>query len=110
MWVGGCRRPTAWILIRYPVYKSAFKPLEDGLTNAFSSLLSGGFSGTGFANGGAFAGGIPTPFASGGVIQSPIAFPLGGGQSGIAGDCHRVQEETGDDAGRSTAYLREPSR
>ena len=66
--------------------KAAFKPLEDGLSNAFSSLLSGGFSGTGFANGGAFAGGIPTPFASGGVIQRPIAFPLGGGQSGIAGE------------------------
>jgi phage-related minor tail protein len=66
--------------------KAAFKPLEDGLANTFSSLLAGGFSGTGFANGGAFANGIPTPFASGGVIQSPIAFPLGGGQSGIAGE------------------------
>ena len=66
--------------------QSAFKPLETGFANAFSSLL-GGSSGTlASANRNAFAGGIPAPFADGGVIQSPIAFPLGGGQSGIAGE------------------------
>jgi phage-related minor tail protein len=31
-------------------------------------------------------GGLPVPFASGGVIQSPIAFPLAGGRFGIAGE------------------------
>ncbi len=68
--------------------QSALKPLEQGLGN----LLSGGFSGLGgggafgFANGGTFPGGVPVPFAAGGVIQSPIAFPLGGGRTGIAGE------------------------
>ena len=27
-----------------------------------------------------------TPFASGGVISSPVAFPLGSGQTGLAGE------------------------
>jgi phage-related minor tail protein len=63
---------------------AAFKPLEDGLSQAFSGLFSGG--GVGFANGGAFQGGLPVPFAAGGVIASPIAFPLGGGKTGIAGE------------------------
>jgi phage-related minor tail protein len=67
--------------------KSAFKPLEDGLSSIVSGLLSGGGGGSAaFAKGGAFQGGVPTPFASGGVISSPIAFPLGGGQTGIAGE------------------------
>jgi phage-related minor tail protein len=66
--------------------QSAFKPLEQGL----GSMLSGLFSGNGF--GGALqgslggGGGMTTPFASGGVIQSPIAFPLGVGHTGIAGE------------------------
>ena len=63
---------------------AAFKPLEQGLGQGFSSLLSGG--GLAFANGGAIKGGLPVPFASGGVIASPIAFPLGGGRTGIAGE------------------------
>ena len=50
---------------------AAFKPLE--------GLLSSGI-------GDVFSGSLPIPFASGGVISSPIAFPLGGGQSGIAGE------------------------
>ena len=69
--------------------QAAFQPLQQGLGNAFSSLLGGnlgGASGIGFANGGVFPGGVPTPFAAGGVIQSPIAFPLGGGATGIAGE------------------------
>ncbi len=64
---------------------AAFKPLEQGLGQTFSGLLSGGGS-LAFANGGVLQGGIPVPFASGGVIASPIAFPLGGGKTGIAGE------------------------
>lgn len=65
------------------VIRAAFKPLEQG----FGSLLSGLFSGgIGFAKGAAFQGGMPVPFASGGVIQSPIAFPLAAGRVGIAGE------------------------
>jgi phage-related minor tail protein len=66
--------------------QNAFKPLEQGLGSSLSGLLSGGAGGLGFASGGVFPGGVPTPFADGGVIQSPIAFPLGGGQTGIAGE------------------------
>ncbi len=64
---------------------AAFKPLEQGLGQAFSGLLAGGGS-LAFANGGVLQGGMPVPFASGGVIASPIAFPLGGGNTGIAGE------------------------
>lgn len=72
--------------------QSAMKPLEQGLGSMFTGLLSGGlggggaFAAHGFANGGAFSSGVPIPFASGGVIQSPIAFPLGGSRIGIAGE------------------------
>jgi phage-related minor tail protein len=65
------------------VLKAAFRPLEQGFGNFASGLLSGGL---GFATGGVFQGGMPVPFAKGGVIQSPIAFPLGAGRMGIAGE------------------------
>lgn len=65
-------------------FNAAFKPLEQGLGQAFAGLFSGG--GLAFANGGVVQGGLPVPFARGGVIASPIAFPLGGGKTGIAGE------------------------
>jgi phage-related minor tail protein len=68
--------------------KAAFKPLEEGLGSIITNLISGGAGGgfSGFANGAAFVGGMPTPFASGGVIQSPVTFPLGSGRTGLAGE------------------------
>ena len=66
------------------VLKAALKPLEQGLGSLFSGLFSGGF---GFAKGAAFGGlSTPVPFANGGVIRAPIAFPLGNGRTGIAGE------------------------
>ncbi len=67
---------------------AAFKPLEQGLGSIFSSALSGGFGNGGFAfaNGGVFQGGLPVPFAAGGVIANPMTFPLGGGRTGLAGE------------------------
>lgn len=65
------------------VLKAAFKPLEQGFGNLLSGLFSGGF---GFAKGAAFQQGLPVPFAKGGVINSPIAFPLARGRTGIAGE------------------------
>ena len=62
--------------------QAAFKPLEQSFGNLLQSLLSGGF---GFGGGGA-GGGLPVPFAAGGVISSPIAFPLQGGTMGMAGE------------------------
>lgn len=65
------------------VLKAALKPLEQG----FGSLLSGLFSGgLGFANGSAFQQGLLVPFAKGGVISSPLTFPLGAGRIGLAGE------------------------
>lgn len=63
--------------------RSAFKPLEQGFGNLFSSLLSGIVPS---AAGNVMSAGMPVPFASGGVISSPIAFPLAGGKTGIAGE------------------------
>lgn len=65
------------------VLKAALRPLEQGIGNLMSGMLSGAF---GFSKGAAFQQGMPVPFASGGVIQSPIAFPLNGGRMGIAGE------------------------
>jgi len=66
------------------VVKAAFKPLEQGLGSVFSGL----FSGVGFGGGGAAAASqsLPIPFAKGGVIQTPLGFPLGRGNSGVAGE------------------------
>lgn len=65
------------------VLKAAFAPLEQGIGSFMSGLLKGGL---GFAKGGVFRQGGVVPFASGGVIASPIAFPLAGGATGIAGE------------------------
>ena len=63
--------------------KAAFKPLTDALGGALSGALGGGVA---FAKGGVVGGGMPVPFAQGGIIASPIAFPLGGNRTGIAGE------------------------
>ena len=61
------------------VLDKALQPIEKGLGNLLSGVFSNGFSALQTL-------GLPTPFAKGGVIQSPIGFPLGGGQMGIAGE------------------------
>ena len=61
--------------------KAAFKPLEQGFGSILQNLLGGGL-----ATGSASSAGMAVPFASGGVISSPIAFPLKGGATGIAGE------------------------
>lgn len=68
--------------------KAAFAPLTSQLGNSLSSLLAGAgswLSPTGFAKGGAFTP-MPTPFAEGGVIASPLTFPLADGRTGLAGE------------------------
>ena len=65
------------------VLKSAFKPLE----NAIGSGVSGLFGNiAGVLSGGAVQQRGVTPFAGGGVINSPINFPLGGRGVGLAGE------------------------
>ena len=63
--------------------RAAFQPLEQGLASLFSGLLSGGAA---FARGSIVQNALPVPFAAGGVIASPIAFPLAGGRMGLAGE------------------------
>jgi phage-related minor tail protein len=58
--------------------KAALKPIESALGNAFSGAFGG------LAQ--AAAPALPIPFAQGGVIASPVAFPLSRGRTGIAGE------------------------
>ncbi|MBZ8135503.1 phage tail protein [Afifella sp. IM 167] len=62
---------------------AALAPLSRGIDTAFSSLLSGLFSG--FAAGGVIQSGRVRPFASGGVVAAQSYFPLAGG-IGLAGE------------------------
>ncbi len=60
--------------------QAALKPLEGALGGVFNKLL-GGLSGL------QAPGAAPTiPFANGGVISSPINFPLADGRAAIAGE------------------------
>jgi phage-related minor tail protein len=62
--------------------KAALRPLTDGIGNALAGLVTGAT----FARGGIIQRGLPVPFAQGGVIASPIAFPLAGNRMGLAGE------------------------
>ncbi len=62
--------------------KAALKPLEGAIGGIFDQLL-GGLGGS--LTSGATAG-LPVPFAQGGVISSPINFPLSDGRAAVAGE------------------------
>ncbi len=61
--------------------KAALKPLEGALGGIFNQLLNG----LGGSGGGATSS-LTVPFAQGGVISSPINFPLSDGRAAIAGE------------------------
>jgi phage-related minor tail protein len=65
------------------VLRAALRPLTDQLGGLLAGLVQGGF---GFAKGGALQQRMPVPFAAGGVIGSPVTFPLAGGRLGVAGE------------------------
>jgi phage-related minor tail protein len=65
------------------VLSAAFKPLDRAISNILGNIFSGGFA---FAHGGVLQRGTPIPFAKGGVIASPVAFPLSNGRTGLAGE------------------------
>jgi len=65
------------------VLKSAFKPLEKAIGSGISGLIGGV---TGFAKGGVPGNGVVQAFANGGVINSPVSFPMGRGGLGLAGE------------------------
>jgi phage-related minor tail protein len=60
------------------VLKAAFKPIEGALGNAFSGIFSGVAQ--------VAPTSLPIPFAQGGVIASPVTFPLSRGRMGLAGE------------------------
>ncbi len=62
---------------------AATKPLENALGGLFNQILGGL---TGSLSGGAAGSGITVPFARGGVISSPISFPLSDGRAAVAGE------------------------
>lgn len=62
--------------------KAAMKPLESALGGLFDQLLGG--LGNSLTSGA--AAGLPVPFAQGGVISSPINFPLSDGRAAVAGE------------------------
>jgi phage-related minor tail protein len=63
--------------------RSAFQPLTGALGNGLASLARGLSP---FATGGVVGTPMPTPFAQGGVVASPVTFPMGGGRTGLAGE------------------------
>ncbi len=63
-------------------FASAFKPLEQSLGGLLTNLMSGGL---GAGGGVTLSQSTPIPFAKGGVIASPVTFPLGTG-TGLAGE------------------------
>jgi phage-related minor tail protein len=63
--------------------KAALKPLEGALGGIFNQILNGL---GGAMTGGGAGGGMSVPFARGGVISSPINFPLSDGRAAIAGE------------------------
>lgn len=65
------------------VLQAAFRPLESAIGQGLGGLVSGSL---GFAKGAALQHGVPVPFAKGGVVASPVTFPLGGGGIGLAGE------------------------
>jgi hypothetical protein len=68
------------------VYSVAMKPVQNAVGGAIASSMNGLLSGMlPFANGGAFSQGRVMPFAKGGVVSSPVSFPMRGA-TGLMGE------------------------
>lgn len=63
-------------------FRAAIKPVADTIGGGIAGVLNGVL---GFADGGAFSQGKVMPFARGGVVSSPVAFPMRGG-TGLMGE------------------------
>lgn len=67
-------------------YNVAMRPLQQAAGGALAQGMNALFGGMlPFANGGAFSQGRVTPFAKGGVVAAPMAFPMRGG-TGLMGE------------------------
>lgn len=68
------------------VYAVAMRPVQNAVGGAIATGMNGLLSGLfPFEKGGAFAQGRVMPFARGGVVSSPVAFPMRGGR-GLMGE------------------------
>lgn len=67
-------------------YSIALRPVQNALGSAIAEGVNGLLSGLlPFANGAAFSQGRVMPFAKGGVVSSPVSFPMRGG-AGLMGE------------------------
>lgn len=67
-------------------YSVALRPVQNALGSAIAEGVNGLLSGLlPFANGAAFSQGRVMPFAKGGVVSSPVSFPMRGG-AGVMGE------------------------
>ncbi|APZ55069.1 phage tail tape measure protein [Salipiger abyssi] len=67
-------------------YKAAVKPVTQHVGGMLAGNLAGLFSGfSWFEKGGSFSQGRVMPFASGGVVNGPVSFPMRGG-TGLMGE------------------------
>lgn len=67
-------------------YSVALRPVQNALGSAIAEGVNGLLSGLlPFANGAAFSQGRVMPFAKGGVVSSPVSFPMRGG-AGLMGE------------------------
>jgi phage-related minor tail protein len=64
-------------------FRAAMQPLQQAGAGLFSGALGGLF---GFSKGGVPSRATISPFARGGVVNSPVLFPMGGGDTGLAGE------------------------
>lgn len=68
------------------LYSAAMRPVQNALGGALSSVVGSVMSSVmPFANGASFSQGRVTPFAQGGVVTSPVTFPMRGGH-GLMGE------------------------
>lgn len=68
------------------IYSAAMRPVQSAVGGALSSVISGLMGSVlPFANGAAFSQGRVTPFAQGGVVSSPVSFPMRG-STGLMGE------------------------
>lgn len=63
-------------------FRAAVRPVTDHIANGIGGVINGLL---GFADGGAFSQGRVMPFARGGVVSGPVAFPMRGG-TGLMGE------------------------
>lgn len=69
------------------VYAIAMRPVQNALGGAVAEGMQGAMSSlTPFAAGAGFAQGRVMPFAQGGVVSSPVSFPMRGGARGLMGE------------------------